>query len=186
MYNDWLWNFLRSGNVRQPNSFFHCFKETLCTISIDMSSLNYLVRKYFKQVYAWTQFFLGICFGSLSSVFQNVCSLYSSSFLEKHFSQFWTRLLSIQQLSLVLVKTLNVHQACRKALLTQRCELNGYLTFSNLRWVKFVWKLFARFSASACGSQFTLLVELVQGKGSFQSNPRVRRHIFRVKCKCML
>ena len=62
--------------------------ETLCTISIDMSSLNYLVRKYFKQVYAWTQFFLGICFGSLSSVFQNVCSLYSSSFLEKHFSQF--------------------------------------------------------------------------------------------------
>ena len=41
--------------------------ETLCTISIDMSSPNYLVRKYFKQVYAWTQLFW-VCFLDLFQV----------------------------------------------------------------------------------------------------------------------
>lgn len=111
MYNDCWWNFLRSGNVRQPNSFFHCFKETLCTISIDMSSLNYLVRKYFKQVYAWTQlfwvYFLDLC--QVSFRMYSVCTVAVS--WKSIFLNFEQDFLASSSFPWSLLKTLNVHQA---------------------------------------------------------------------------
>lgn len=86
--------------------------ETLCTISIDMSSPNYLVRKYFKQVYAWTQLFWVFFLGSFSSVFQNVYSLCAIAVSWKSiFLNFEQDFLASSSFPWSLLKTLNVRQA---------------------------------------------------------------------------
>ena len=54
------------GNQIHSSTVLKKESETLCTISIDMSSPNYLVRRYFK-VYAWTRLFW-VCFLDLCQV----------------------------------------------------------------------------------------------------------------------
>lgn len=86
--------------------------ETLCTISIDMSSPNYLVRKYFKQVYAWTQLFWVYFLDLFSSVFQNVYSLCTVAVSWKSiFLNFEQDFLASSSFPWSLLTTLNVHQA---------------------------------------------------------------------------
>lgn len=85
--------------------------ETLCTISIDMSSPNYLVRKYFKQVYAWTQLFW-VYFLDLFQVsfrMYTVCTVAVS--WKSIFLNFEQDFLASSSFPWSLLKTLNVHQA---------------------------------------------------------------------------